>query len=259
MKIWWQSSMALGVDPVWTSYQESLKIHLGRVARPDTQVDVMGVKVVEPILGRSAYARYLNEAQVIENAFVAERDGYDAFCVGCTLDPGAAEIKEITDIPAVFLFESCSHLAYSLAGKFSLLAFNKDVLRLHEQMIRQYQLGESLVPCDTLMNMTSRDLANSIKNPGPVLAAVAEVGRKAIDNGAGMFLSTCNILNMIFVISGFREIDGVPILDTAGTALKMAETMVDLKKIGVARSKKGSCTSLSKDQLMSVRKRYSLA
>lgn len=259
MKIWWQSSLALGKDPVWTPYQELLTAHLGRVARSGTQVDVVGVKVVEPILGRSAYARYLNEAQIIENAFIAERDGYDAFCVGCTLDPGSAEIKEITDIPAVFLFETCSHLAYSLAGKFALLAFNKEVLRLHEQMVRQYQLGESLVPCETLMNMTSRDLANSIKDPGPVLAAVADVGRKAIDNGSGMFISTCNILNMIFVTSGFREIDGVPILDTAGTALKMTETMVDLKTIGVVRSKKGHYTSLPKDQLMSVRERYSLA
>lgn len=251
--------MALGVDPVWTSYQESLNTHLRRVARSDTQVDVMGVKVVEPILGRSAYARYLNEAQIIENAFVAERDGYDAFCVGCTLDPGSAEIKEITDIPAVFLFESCSHLAYSLGGRFSLLAFNKEVLRLHEQMVKHYQLGECLVPCDTLLNMTSRDLASSFKNPGPVLAAVTEVGRRAIEKGAGMFISTCNILNMIFVTSNFREIDGVPILDTAGTTLKMAETMVDLKKIGVSRSKKGYYTSLPKDQLMSVRKRYNIA
>ena len=152
------------------------------------------------------------------------------------------------------LLETCSHLAYSLAGRFALLAFNKEVLRLHEQMVRQYQLGDSLVPCDTLMNMTSRDLANSIKDPGPVLAAVAEVGRKAIDAGAGMFLATCNVLNMIFVTSGFREIDGVPILDTAGTTLKMAETMVDLKAIGVVRSTKGHYTSLPKHQRMSVRK-----
>ena len=259
MRIWWQSSLALGTDPAWNPYQEALKSHLQRVARGDTQVDVMGVKFVEPIMGRSAYVRYLNEAQIIENAFTAEQDGYDVFSAGCTLDPGCAEIKEITEIPVVFLFETCTHLAYSLAGRFALLAFNPNVLRLHEQMVRQYQLGECLVPCDTLLNMTSKDLSAGIKNPGPILSAVAQVGRKAVENGAGMFISTCNILNMIFVTSGFRDIDGVPILDTAGTTLKMAETMVDLKQIGVTRSRKGNYTSLPKEELMRVRKLYGVA
>lgn len=256
MRIWWQSSLALGSDPVWDPYQEALKNHLRRVARADTQVDVVGVKVVEPILGRSAYARYLNQAQIIEAALAAERDGYDVFSAGCTLDPGCAEIREITGIPAVFLFETCTHMAYTLAGRFALLAFNRDVLRLQEQMVRQYQLGESLVPCDTFMNMTSKDLVGGLKNPGPILSAVAEAGRKAIENGAGMFISTCNILNMIFVTSGFRDIDGVPILDTAGATLKMAETMLDLKQIGITRSRKGNWSSLPEEQLTRIRKSY---
>ncbi len=259
MKIWWQSSMALGKDPVWVPYQESLKSHLDRVARPGATVDLRGVKVVEPILGRSAYARYLNEGQIIENAITAEREGYDAVCIGCTLDPGIEEIKEATGLPAVFLFETCTHLAYTLAGRFSLLAFNKEVLRLHEQVVRRYHLGECLVPCDTVMNMTSRDLSTSIRNPGPVIEAVRQVGRKAIENGTGMFISTCNILNMVLVSAGCREIDGVPILDTTGATLKIAEAMVDLKAIGIERSRKGFYTSLSGDELASVRKRYGLA
>ena len=57
-------------------------------------------------LEHSSYIRYLNEAQVIDNAIRAEREGYDAFCVGCTLDPGIAQIKEILDIPVVFLSET---------------------------------------------------------------------------------------------------------------------------------------------------------
>lgn len=258
MRIWWQSSIALGADPAWKPYQESLKNHVQQVAKPDTRVDVYGVKFVEPILGRSSYVRYLNEAQVINNAIVAEREGYDAFCVGCTLDPGIAEIKEIIDIPAAFLFESCAHLASILAGKFSLLAFNKEVLRYHEQLVRHYDLAERLVPCDTLMNLTSVDLTVGFKNPDPFIAAVKEAGRKAIDQGTGMFISTCNILNMVLVNSGFREIDGVPILDTAGALLKVTELMVNLKEIGISRSKKGFYSTLPKEDLIRIRKSYGI-
>ena len=68
--------MSLAVDPVWAPYQESLKKHVQGVAREGTQVDVHGVKFVDPMLERSHYVRYLNEAQVIENAITAEMEGY---------------------------------------------------------------------------------------------------------------------------------------------------------------------------------------
>lgn len=247
----------MGADPIWDDYQEALRDHLKRLARPDTQVDVRGVNVVAPMLDRSAYARYLNTAQVIENSYMAEREGYDAFCVGCTLDPGIAEIKDIVDIPVVFLFETCTHLAWNLARKFALLGFNKQGLRLHEQMLARYQLERCVVPCDTLMSISAKDLAAGIRSPQRILSAVKEAGRKAVDGGAGMFLSTCNILNMIFVTSGFRDIDGVPILDMAGSALKMTEAMVDLRRIGVTRSERPA-NSLRKEELLRIRKSYGM-
>ena len=71
-----------------------------------------------------------------------------------------------------------------------------------------------------------------------------------------MFISTCNILNMVLVSAGFRDIDGIPILDTAGASLKTAELMVDLKQIGIGRSKKGFYNALSREALASVRKSY---
>jgi Asp/Glu/hydantoin racemase len=225
------------------------------VARQETQVDVYGVKFVDPILERSAYIRYLNEAQVINNAIRAEREGYNAFAAGCTLDPGLTEIKEVLDIPVAFLFESCLHFARILAGKFSLLAFNRPVLFHHEQKIKTYGLTEWYVPCDTL-SLSVVDLPTGFKNPDPIVNAVKQASRKAIEQGTGMFISTCNILNMVMVNCGFREIDGVPILDTAGALLKITELMVDLKQIGISRSKKGFYNYLSKEELTRVRKSY---
>lgn len=40
MRIWYQSSAALGIDPKWTPYEKSLKRHVQEVARPDTKVKV---------------------------------------------------------------------------------------------------------------------------------------------------------------------------------------------------------------------------
>ena len=60
MRIWWQSSLSLGADPIWAPYQESLIKHVQKVARAGTEVDVHGVKFEEPRLEHSNYVRYLN-------------------------------------------------------------------------------------------------------------------------------------------------------------------------------------------------------
>ncbi|MFC2013665.1 aspartate/glutamate racemase family protein [Chloroflexota bacterium] len=255
MRIWWQSSMSLDVDPLWKPYQESLKRHIQEVARQGTTVDVHGVKFVEPLLERSNYVRYLNEAQVINNAITAEREGYDAFCVGCTLDPGLPEIKEVVSIPVVFLSESCMHLACILGGKFSLLAFNKHVLLHLTCKVRQYGLEEHLIPSEPF-NLSVVDLPNGFENPDPIIHAIRQAGMEAIAQGTGMFISACNILNMVLIDCGCRQIDGVPILDTAGALVKITELMVDLEQIGITRSKVGLYTSLSKEELARIRKSY---
>ncbi len=258
MRIWYQSSTALGADPLFEPYQKSLVEYIKRVARPDTRVEVHGVKYSDKLKARSRYVKYLNEAQVINNAVQAEREGYDAFCVGCTLDPGLPQIKEIVDIPVAFLFESCLHLACVLAGKFSLIAYNRDVLEYSIYEIRQYGLEDGFVACEAF-NLNTTDLLKGFTDPTPIVDAVKQATRKAVEGGAGILLSTCNVLNMVLVNCGCREVNGVPILDTTGAIVKIAELMVDLKNIGVSRSKRGLYPAVSKEDLARIRKGYGIA
>ncbi len=51
-----------------------------------------------------------------------------------------------------------------------------------------------------------------------------------------------------------EEIDGVPVLDNQAAAIKMAEMLVDLKKLGIGRSKKSS--GPSKEEIIAGRKLY---
>lgn len=255
MRIWYQSSTSLGSDPVWSPYEESLKKHVQKVARPGSKVEVHGVKVSHPLVERSSYARYLNQAQIINNAITAEREGYDAFCVGCAGDPGFLEIRGTVSIPVAFLAESCFHLASILADKFSLLAHSRTTWLAARQRIKQYGLQERFIP-SSFFNLSMPDLRNGLENPEPVIDIVKQSGREAIELGAGILLSDCNILNMVLVNCGLREIDGVPILDTAGAIVKVAEFMVDLEQIGIFRGKTGLYTPLSKEELASVRRLY---
>lgn len=257
MQIWYQSSTSLGVDPIWRPYQESLERHVQKVARPGTKVEVHGVEFTHPLVEQSNYVKYLNQAQIINNAIRADREGYDVFCLGCTLDPGFLEIREVVNIPVAFLSESCFHLASILANKFSLLSYNKSILLALEQKIRQYGLEKQFIPCSPF-SLTMPDLLSGFDNPEPIVDAVKQAGREAIERGAGILLSSCNILNMVLVNCGLREIDGVFILDTAGALVKVGEFMVDLKQAGISRSKSGLYSPLSKEELTNIRRTYGI-
>lgn len=255
MRIWYQSSTPLGHDPMWSPYEESIRRHVQKVAEPDTEVQVHGVMATHLLAERSSYAQYLNQAQIINNAINAEREGYDAFCVACTGDPGFSEIREVVGIPVVFLSQSCFHLASILANKFSLIAHNRNGLLELRQKIRQYGLEDRFVPCSAF-NLTLLELVKGFSNPEPIVDVVKETAREAIENGAGILLCSCNILNMILVDYGLMEIDGIAILDTAGTIVKMAEFMVALRQAGICSSKTGLRTLLSREELASVMKSY---
>ena len=252
MKIWYQSSAPLGIDPKWDPYQESLKRHVQKVARPDTKVDIHGAHLSHPLLERSRYVGYLHQAQIIDNAIQAEGEGYDAFCVACTLDPGFFEIREVVSIPVAFLSESCFHLASILADKFSLLAHSENTMAMLRQKIRQYGLQERFIPPNTF-NLSLLDIIKGFKNPAPIVSIVKEAGRKTIEQGAGILLPACNILNMVLVDADLREINGAPILDTAGAMVKVTEFMVDLDRVGISRSRTGVYTPLSDEEVASIR------
>ena len=137
MRIWLQSVASLGRNPVWEPYEKVLIKHAQEVARPGTTVDVRGVEIMTAGIDSSHYFEYLNTSQVINNAILAEKEGYDAFALNCMLDPGFFELKEVVDIPIAFALESSCHIACLLAPKFALLAYNDILKRRVSESVKQ--------------------------------------------------------------------------------------------------------------------------
>jgi len=255
MKIWLQSASAIGRDPLWESYEKALIEHAQRVPRPGTTVTVHGVDKMSTGIDRSRYIEFLNSPKIIDNAIQAEREGYDAFALTCMLDPGFFELREAVDIPVVFAFETSCHLACMLGPKFALLAYNEIILRRLSEYVKHYGLGDRLVPT-TSFTVSLEALQDGFKDPEPLLKEARKLAKKADENGTDMLISLCGCMNMIFVSHGIREIEGIPFIDSVGTAIKAAEMLVDLKKMGIDRPRRGLYAPLSKEQLQDIRKLY---
>jgi len=260
MRIWYQSYSPLGLDPRWKNYEESLKSHAQEVARADTEVEIHGVEKMAPRMVESDYIMYMHVAQIIENALRAEREGYSAFVVGGTLDPGAAYLKELLDIPVVFLGESAYYLACLLAPKFSPIASSEAILRAQTKLIGNYGLIQRLVPGVHLNVASLVGIVDEMNNnPKKVIAMVTEKAAQPIGEGAGALVVGPGTLDAFLTQQGVREIDGVPIVDGVAATIKTAEILVDFKKMGIKRGKKGlGISPVSKEELLAARRVYGI-
>jgi allantoin racemase len=258
MRIWWQSSTPLGKDPKSAKYEQALKKHTSKVARPGTVVDVNGVDFKTPKIDSSFYYDYLNRGQIIRNAIRAEKQGYDGFCVGCTLDPGFYEIRQVVDIPVLFVGETAMHLACLLAPKFALLSNNEPLLKRVEDHAKGYGLRERLVETGHF-GLSLDQIKEGFNNPKPILDGLTPVVKKAAEGGADIMISTCQVLSMVLAEQEVREVGGIPILDSVGALVKIMELMIDFQAIGIRRSRRGFYAPVLKDELAEVLKSHGVS
>lgn len=255
MRIWYQSGASLGRDASWSEYESALKTYLNQIARPGTQVDVHGVELFSHTDDKYRYEEYFHDGQIVQNAIRAEREGYDAFCVGCARDPAAIALREVVDIPVVNLLETSMYVACLLSPNFSLLTHGKPLLRRLVELVKRYGLSERFIECNSF-DVTLDELQGGFHDPQVVMDPAMAVAQEAASKGVCMFVNACGCINAIMGKFCLNEIGGIPVLNGATLVIKMTEMLVDLKGLGVNRSKLGSFTPVPKDVLAGVLKLY---
>ncbi len=241
MKIWLQSGSALTADtgtPYGRLYEQSLERHMKTVARVGTELETFGIESTP--YGKDRYRVSFNivVSQMIKSVLQAEPKGFDAVAVINTFDHGYYEMRELLDIPVVFITESAMHLACQLASTFSFVTHNEALLLQIAAMAKRYGVAERMVP-GAHLGLTYEDFPNMHAQPEDYICRFTMAARQAIAQGATMLMVAGNPLNMFLIDQQIRDIDGVPILDCCTAAVKTAELLVDLRDLGIERSTKG--------------------
>lgn len=89
------------------------------------------------------------------------------------------------------------------------------------------------------LGLTYEDFPRMYEDPETYVGRFTIAAREAIDRGAAALMVAGNPLNMFLIDRGVRKVDGVPILDCCTAAVKSAEMMADLHRLGIRRSAKG--------------------
>jgi len=239
MKIWWQSSTMIQTKEL-TGYREALTKHLNSVKRADTEISVNGVDRGSLDLHYN-FTVALNSfapGGVLNKMVQADREGYDAAAIGCFLDPGLQEAREITNIPIMGLAETSMHMACMLGTKFSGIAFSDKQAQYYDAVARRYGLEDRAVPFASL-GIDLTEVQEGFSNPGKMMDLFRKCLKQLANSGAEVILPACACVNTIVVNEKITEMEGMLILDINALLLKITEAMADFYKLaGVSRSRK---------------------
>ena len=233
MKIWYQSASSYGYEPVFEKYGKTLEEQCKGIVRPDTDVHVEGIEVMIRDIENLKSLQYYQNIQVLNNMLKAEREGYDAIVMGCTLDSAVDEGKSIVDIPVVGISESSYHLAMMLGHLFAVVTSSSAFFEVFRRQVDKYGLTSRYLQGPYIYEASEEEIAIALENPEPLMQKFEKVAEKAVADGASVIIPSPAFLATLAHRAGLTKIQDALVLDTISVAVKTAEMLVDLKEIGI--------------------------
>jgi Asp/Glu/hydantoin racemase len=221
---------------------EIWKQNFNLVKQKDTQItsrfSTWGVQGLDGFFFSNIDA--LNAQVVYHSAVSAEKDGFDAVLITCFGDPMLRQIRQAVDIPVVSIGESALLMATLMGHKFGIIHISEYNILETRHTIAKYGLTERLANIRSI-NENPREQGGAIFDAGHAIENFKKVARALIADGAEVLIPACGLMSPALRLApgaekeypnGLTEVDGVPILDVMSCGIKMAETLVSLKKNG---------------------------
>lgn len=242
MRIWHQSFTVL---ENLGAYDEALRRHFARVARPGTEIVMHGMHP-ETYRGsypgddiRHASLQYLHSLQFAAAGLRAEDEGYDAYAISTLPEPALREIRSMLRIPVVGYGESAMLAACLLGRRFGVLVFIAELVPLIDDNARRLGLAERFAGAGDA-GFRFKDVLAGFADPAPLVERFRTAARAMIARGADVLIPGEAPLCVLLASQGVAEVDGVPVLDALSAWVKCAEMLVDLRRqSGVGGSARG--------------------
>lgn len=225
MRIWHQSFTVLDDVP---HYRDALARHLGAQVAEGTTVDLHGMAAgtyPSDYPGTHigyAYLSGLHREQFVRAALQAQDEGYDAFLIATIPDTGFEEVRTLVDIPVVAFGQTSVLMAAQLGDCIGIVNFIGALVPQLRRNLRSYRLDQLVGPV-VQVEAGFTDVMAAYADPQPLLDAFAVAARRAIEQGATVLVPGEGPLNVFLADQGVVQVDGVPVLDSLGTCVRIAE------------------------------------
>jgi len=231
MRICIQSGTPLGTSDIYKPYYESLQRHARRVCRPGTVVEFPNLGRNLPGAARSRTHLHFVAQETIKSAMRAQAEGYDVFVTQC-LDLAYHELREMVDIPVVFMTQATLAFYSQLAPNFAFLVNGERLHHFFIEMARRYDVVGRMIP-GGYVSFAFTDYAKLWNEPQPYVDQFMPVARELGARGAAAFYPAGLYLSQWLIDQGIREAGGAIVMDPLAIGIKTAELMVDLAAVGI--------------------------
>jgi Asp/Glu/hydantoin racemase len=238
IRIWHQSFTVLSD---LGAYDEALRAHFRRVARPDTEVHLHGMR---PGTYRNHYPgddikysalQYLHGLQFMAAGINAQHQGFDVYAISTLPEPALRETRSLLDIPVVGYGESAMLTACMLGRTFAVLVFIDELAEQVTENAARHGLAGRLTEVRHV-GFRFADVLAGFTDPAELIERFRSAARGLIAKGAEVIIPGEAPLNVLLATHGINEVDGVPVLDSLGAWVKQAESMVDLRRANGTRT-----------------------
>jgi allantoin racemase len=232
MRLWHQSFTVLGNLP---AYNDALDAHFRKVARPDTEIVLHGMHAktyqTEYPGNDIKYAALMDMhgQQFITNGLQAEAAGFDGYMLMTLPEPYLENVRTMLDIPVVGYGESAMLTALMMGRRMAVLAFIPEIGPRIERNAARIGIKDRFAGLFHA-GFAFNDVLGAFEDPSRVLEAFHASARKAIAEGVEAIIPGEAPLCVLLARNNVHEIDGVPIVDALAATIKMAESLVDLRR-----------------------------
>jgi len=226
------------INPFGTAvYNDLISETLRPYARPDTELVVTHTSDCPENIDYY-YNKHIVELTVFEQVMRAEADGFDAVIVGCCYDPGVRVCRELVDIPVIGPLEASMQMAPYYGHDYVLVTDHHKAVPYIRDLVRLY--GAEHCREVSCINWWVSDM---IRDTAGVARDTQAAVRKILEStGAEAAILACTIISASLEkwLQDTRAPRDLPILNPNTMALKMAESLADLKVHGLYNiSRKG--------------------
>lgn len=231
-------------DFMKNAYVPALDKNCQMVKSPDTEIvyrfPEWGLTSQDPC--NYEYMDYLASVGVYHCAKNAEAEGFDAVVIDCFGDTMLWQVRQAIDIPVVGIGESSMLLSMMMANKFGIIHISDFNIPGQEERNEKYGISKRCVGIVPI-GLTPTEQDQVIADARPAIEAVKKTGKELIEKGAELLIPACSLIACSLRTgvgceeeypNGLTEVDGVPVVDVIGCALKSAELLASLKKGGSA-------------------------
>lgn len=202
--------------------------------RPDTELEVLHLESGPRNLDYYA-PKQLVQVEIIRTAMEAERNGADAFVIGCMYDPALTEVREQLSIPVIGPLESATSMNRMFGHRYALLTDHHKAVPMLRDTLRVYGVDANCVDVDAVGWFVD----DMILDPFAVGRDTHQkVKAKLEQTGVETVIIGCTIVSACYeyaIMKGEVDPEGLSVVNPNVLAAKTAEMFADLHAAGQFR------------------------